>query len=67
MNASAAVTLLAHQGGWDEALLVLGPILVVVGLLRMLKKRVDRQNESGTAADATTASASNGNGAGADQ
>ncbi len=34
--------LLAHQGGWDEILLILGPILVVVGLLRLLKKRVER-------------------------
>ncbi len=34
--------LLAHQGGWDEILLIVGPILVVVGLLRLLKKRVER-------------------------
>lgn len=33
--------MLAHQGGWDEILLILGPILVVVGILRMAKKRVD--------------------------
>jgi hypothetical protein len=33
---------LAHQGGWDEILLIVGPILVVVGLLRLLKKRVER-------------------------
>lgn len=31
--------LLAHQGGWDEILLVVGPILVIVGLLRLAKKR----------------------------
>ena len=31
--------MLAHQGGWDEILLIVGPILVVVGLLRLLKKR----------------------------
>lgn len=35
-------TLLAHQGGWDEVLLVLGPILVIAGLLRLAKRRVDR-------------------------
>ena len=34
--------MLAHQGGWDEILLIVGPILVVVGLLRLLKKRVER-------------------------
>ena len=31
-------TLLAHQGGWDEILLVAGPILVIIGLLRLAKK-----------------------------
>ena len=40
--------LLAHQGGWDEILLIVGPILVVVGLLRLLKKRVER-NAAATA------------------
>jgi hypothetical protein len=29
----------AHQGGWDEMLLVLGPIAVIVFLLRLAKKR----------------------------
>jgi len=33
---------LAHQGGWDEILLVLGPILVIGGLLRLAKQRVER-------------------------
>lgn len=33
--------LLAHQGGWDEILLVLGPILVIAGLLKLAKRRVD--------------------------
>ena len=34
--------LLAHQGGWDEILLVLGPILVIAGLLTLAKQRVER-------------------------
>jgi len=37
---------LAHQGGWDEILLIVGPILIVVGLLRMAKKRVDRVQQA---------------------
>jgi hypothetical protein len=37
--------MLAHQGGWDEILLVAGPILVIVGLLRLAKKRVDRPSD----------------------
>jgi hypothetical protein len=37
-----AAALLAHQGGWDEALLVLGPIVVIVAALAVVKRRVDR-------------------------
>lgn len=34
--------MLAHQGGWDEILLVLGPIAIIAGLLYMAKQRVKR-------------------------
>ena len=37
---SAAAGLLAHQGGWDEILLVLGPIAIIAGLLTPARKRV---------------------------
>lgn len=37
------IAVIAHQGGWDEILLVLGPILIIVGLLRLAKHRVTRQ------------------------
>ena len=33
--------MIAHQGGWDEILLVLGPIAVIIGLLALARKRVD--------------------------
>ena len=33
---------LAHQGGWDEILLVLVPIVVVGWLLWLAKRRVSR-------------------------
>jgi len=33
--------IVAHQGGWDEALLIGGPIIVIAGLLILAKKRVD--------------------------
>ena len=36
--------LLAHQGGWDEILLVAGPIAVIVGLLALVKKRLDKRD-----------------------
>ncbi|WP_158412476.1 hypothetical protein [Ilumatobacter nonamiensis] len=38
---SIAAALLAHQGGWDEALLIAGPMAVIAGLLVLAKKRVD--------------------------
>jgi hypothetical protein len=40
--------MLAHQGGWDEILLILGPMLVIVGLLRLAKRRVERQQQAAT-------------------
>ena len=39
---SSTITMLAHQGGWDEILLVAGPILIIAFLLRLAKRRVDR-------------------------
>lgn len=36
-----ATALLAHEGGWDEALLIGGPIVAIAGLLMLAKKRVD--------------------------
>ena len=43
MNTLSAVTtvLLAHQGGWDEILLIAGPIVIIMGLLWLAKRRVD--------------------------
>lgn len=35
-----ATPVLAHQGGWDEILWVLVPILVMVGLLGVATRRV---------------------------
>lgn len=35
------LALLAHQGGWDEILLVAGPIVVIVAVLAVAKRRVD--------------------------
>jgi hypothetical protein len=35
----------AHQGGWDELLLVAGPMAVVAGLLWIARRRVSRDRE----------------------
>jgi len=37
-----AAPLVAHQGGWDEVALVGAPILVIIALLVLAKRRVDR-------------------------
>ena len=46
VNAPTAIgipaVVLAHQGGWDEILLIAGPIVVVVGLLALARRRVLR-------------------------
>ena len=34
--------LTAHQGGWDEILLVAGPLAVIVGLLWLADRRARR-------------------------
>jgi hypothetical protein len=39
---TALAAMLAHQGGWDEMLLVVGPIILIVGILAVVKRRVDR-------------------------
>ena len=36
-----APALIAHEGGWDEALLIGAPILIIMGLLWLAKRRVD--------------------------
>jgi hypothetical protein len=40
-----ASVLLAHEGGWDEALLIGAPILIIMGLLWLAKRRVDAAHE----------------------
>jgi hypothetical protein len=42
--------MIAHQGGWDEILLVLGPIGVIVGLLMLARKRVEAAEQAKSAA-----------------
>lgn len=37
----STATIVAHQGGWDEILLVVGPIVVIVGVLALVKRRVE--------------------------
>jgi len=41
-----AAGLLAHQGGWDEILWVMVPIVVMVGLLRVATVRVRKNTRA---------------------
>ena len=36
------MTLFAHQGGWDEILFVLAPLILFAVLLVIARRRVDR-------------------------
>jgi hypothetical protein len=49
VNATAVAgipgVLLAHQGGWDEILLVVGPIALVGGLLWLARRRVTQAQQ----------------------
>jgi hypothetical protein len=42
LTAEPVGPLLAHQGGWDEMLMVAVPVIVFALLLRMASKRADR-------------------------
>jgi len=46
---TALGTVLAHQGGWDEILFVLAPLLVFAGLLALARKRADQLDRDGEA------------------
>ena len=39
LTGAVDVAVLAHQGGWDEILLVAGPVLVFGGLLAIARRR----------------------------
>ena len=50
----AAVPILAHQGGWDEVMLIAGPMVVIAGLLVLAKRRVDKLAAGGPATNEHT-------------
>ena len=44
--------LLAHQRGWDEALFVAVPMVVLVGLLALAQRRAEVEHKDEAEADA---------------
>jgi hypothetical protein len=61
---STAVTVFAHQGGWDEILMVLTPIAVFALLLKLANSRANKARDAAAARDG--AAARNGAAAGAE-
>jgi hypothetical protein len=45
MDAAFLPVVLAHQGGWDEVLLVAGPLAVIAVLLWLANRRVHHELE----------------------
>ena len=45
------LTGLAHQGGWDEALLVAGPLLLFAGIVWNAKRRAVKQSQANPGPD----------------
>lgn len=41
----SAGAIFAHQGGWDEILFVLPPLLIFAALLMAARRRVDRLDD----------------------
>lgn len=60
LSGDDAVSLLAHQGGWDEILLVAGPIAVIVALLTIVKRRIDARVQPLSDEDWTTGTRGSG-------
>lgn len=50
----ALASILAHQGGWDEILMVAGPLLVFAGVLYLANKRANDKLAAAAAASAAT-------------
>jgi len=47
----SAAAVLAHQGGWDEALLVACPVLLFAGIVWHAKRRAVRQSQTSAGDD----------------
>jgi len=46
------VVVLAHQGGWDEMLMVAGPVALFIGMLRVARQRAEELAEQERAEEA---------------
>lgn len=44
-----ANSILAHQGGWDEILIIIGPIALIVGIVALVRRRLNREAQEADA------------------
>ena len=49
--------ILAHQGGWDEILIIIGPIIAIVGIVALVRHRLNREAEEAEEAESGVPSA----------
>ncbi len=47
----SAASVLAHQGGWDEILLVAGPLVLLWGLLLLANRRARQKSAETDSSD----------------
>ena len=47
-----AITTLGHQGGWDEILIIIGPLVLIVWVVGLVRYRLRRETGADTETDA---------------
>ncbi len=47
-----ANSILAHQGGWDEILIIIGPLAAIVWVVALVRHRVRRETDAEAEAEA---------------
>jgi hypothetical protein len=55
MASALATMLVAHQGGWDEAVFVAVPMVVLAGLLVLARRRAEREADDEANSDEANA------------
>ena len=41
----SSIHTLAHQGGWDETLMIVGPLLAIIALLAVAKRKLNKEGK----------------------
>lgn len=41
----STIETLAHQGGWDETLMIVGPLAAIIGLIALAKRKINRERK----------------------